>query len=243
MTWAASWRMISSASGESRVRMMTLAEDSIRAARSRGAPSTLMASAALASPGPIDLAISSPVTAWGKRLTAPSGKVTATGASSCLSGGMESGLSQGKRGGNVLDRKLRQIGAAQNGDAGPARRGEAGIGFVRIQHGGGTAGGDDQMHRPGIVAERIKRQAAERDDIAETGLAGEVAGLGHGVEDRRADGAFGKSAQHHRRHAAPRREIGDLGETPRRPALGRPVRRTARNQQQKFLRQVEALDV
>src|ERR1700722_10563802 len=212
--------MISSASGESRVRMAILASPSTRAAKSRGAPSTLMASAALASPGPIDLAISAPVTAWGKRLTAPSGKVTATGASACLSGGMESGLSQGKRGGNVLDRKLRQIGAAQDGDAGPARRGQGGIGFVRIEHGGGTAGGDDEMHRPGIVAERMERQAAKRDDVAEAGLAGEVAGLGHGVQDRRADGAFGGSAQHHRRHPAPGREIRDLGEAPRRPALG-----------------------
>src|SRR5208282_4208127 len=168
MTWAASWRMISIDSGESRVRMAILASDRTRAFRSLGDPSTLMASAALASPGPIALAISAPETAWGKRLTAPSGKVTATGASFCLSGGMESGLSQGKRGGNVLDRKLRQRRPAQDGDAGAARRGEAGIGFLRIEQCRGAARRDDQMHRPGIVAERIKRPAAERDDVAET---------------------------------------------------------------------------
>src|SRR5208282_6262331 len=159
MTWAASWRMISSDSGESRVRMAILASERTRAFRSLGDPSILMASAALASPGPIALAISSPLTAWGKRLTAPSGRVTATGASSCWSGGMESGLSQGKRGGNVLDRKLRQIGPAQDGDAGAARRGQGRIGFPRIEQCRGAARGDDQMHRPGVVAEGGERPA------------------------------------------------------------------------------------
>ena len=100
------------------------------------------------------------------------------------------------------------------------------------------------MHRPGIVAERMKRPAAERDDVAEAGLAGEVAGLGHGVQDGRAE-----------RRSRPRR--------PAPPASRRalpPDRRARRNAPagQRFagrcgdppgtssrssLRQVEALDV
>ena len=80
MTWAASWRKISSPSGISRVMIATAASRSITLARSRGLPSILTAIAAFASPGPIAAAISAPVTGPANSRRLPSGRVTAIGA-------------------------------------------------------------------------------------------------------------------------------------------------------------------
>src|SRR6185437_5466635 len=108
--------MISSAGGESRVRMAIFASRLIGAARSLGVPSTAMASAAFARPGPIALAMSAPVAPRGKLRDAPSGSVTVI-ESAALASGMGAGLSQGKRRGNRLYRQVAKVGAPENGDA------------------------------------------------------------------------------------------------------------------------------
>src|SRR5579863_7911622 len=165
--------MISSAGGESRVRMAILASRFTGAAKSRGAPSIMTASAALARPGPIALAMSAPETPRGKWRAAPSGSVIVI-ESAALASGMGAGLSQGKRGGNRLYRQVAEIVAAENRDARAARRRQGGIGRSGIKHGRGCAAGDDQMHRTGIVADGIDAGAAERHQIAEVGAADQI---------------------------------------------------------------------
>ena len=98
---------------------------------------------------------------------------------------------------------------------------------------------------PVSLPTRMERPAAERDDIAEAGLAGEVARL----RARRSaiaapSGALGRAAEHHRRHAARRRDARRAAakrSTGQRLAgrCGEPPGTSSRN----ALRQVEARDV
>ncbi len=76
-TWAVSWRISASASGSRRVTKATAASRSIGRDRSTSSPSSCMARAARARPGPIDAASSVPVTGASKRRTEPSGRVMA----------------------------------------------------------------------------------------------------------------------------------------------------------------------
>src|SRR6185312_1752883 len=199
MTCAASWRRSSSASAESRVMIATRASRSTRAARSFTTSSTLMASAALARPGPIAAAISAPVTGPGNWRTLPSGNVMAMDCE--LDAFMAAGLAEGQSGGNLVDREIGKHGTAQDGDARAARRGEIRIGSGRVEHACRTTRRDDQMHRPGIVADRVKRLPSERHNLAEAGAAGEVARRGAALGDDRAEASLGSAADDHRRDA------------------------------------------
>src|SRR6266478_6676046 len=77
-TWAASWRISSSARGSSRLTNSILASCAIGSARSASAPSSAIATVRLASDGEIALATSKPVMPVGYSRRAPSGKVSAT---------------------------------------------------------------------------------------------------------------------------------------------------------------------
>ena len=75
-TWAASWRISSSASGLRSVTISIASPPSRGAERSRSSPSTLSASAAFASPGPIAAAASAPVAPGSSSSSEPSGSFT-----------------------------------------------------------------------------------------------------------------------------------------------------------------------
>src|SRR5882724_5893607 len=70
---------MSSPSALSRVIIATVESWSITVARSRGLPSSLIAIAALASPGPMEVASSAPLTGPENSRRAPSGKVIVSG--------------------------------------------------------------------------------------------------------------------------------------------------------------------
>ena len=76
MTWAASWRISSRASGSRSVRIAISVPSGSGAARSRSSPSTRIASAALAKPGPIASAASAPLAPSSSSSGVPSGSFT-----------------------------------------------------------------------------------------------------------------------------------------------------------------------
>src|SRR5262245_61981097 len=84
-TWAASWRINSSARGSSRPRNSIAASRSIGSARSVTVPSSAMATVRLASDGEMPLAMSRPLVPAGNSRRAPSGKVSVTIMHSCCS--------------------------------------------------------------------------------------------------------------------------------------------------------------
>src|SRR6185437_15478187 len=117
--------------------MAILASRAIGADKSLSAPSTVIATAALARPGPIALAISPPVTPRAKVRTFPSGSAIEICASF-----IAADLADGQGRGNRLDRERRESVAPQEGDARPPRRGQGGIGRGAIEHRRrGAAGG------------------------------------------------------------------------------------------------------
>ena len=97
-TCAASWRISSSASGSRRVTNTTLASLSMVVARSTSLPSSFMARAARARPGPIASATVVPVTGASKRRTEPSGRVMAGMGAGPLVLGRQGGVDEGNGG-------------------------------------------------------------------------------------------------------------------------------------------------
>src|SRR5579883_396546 len=244
MTWAASWRRISRDSGLSRVRIATRTSWSRRKARPLSAPSTLIASAALARPGPIAAATSAPVTGPGKLRILPSGRVTTTGrpgawAACGKSIFMPRGLPERQSRGNLVHGEIGEIRSPQDGDARAARRGERGIGVRGIEDARMASRGGDQMHGAGIVANGVARPLGEADDLAKAGAAGQVPHRGTALRDDGGETRLLRAADHHGRPAVARRQHGERREMADRPALFRAMRRAAGHEQQQLLRQAE----